>query len=179
MVSFIGDITGRIEAGYYKTENDYETEFSILRDASYLQYVAQLEYVIPNDIMIMGQIIGNEILELNGTSFVFGSNGIPTETPMTKDDFQPGMGTPFAMFTDLGLMLSVSGNYLDNALEFRGNTFSDLKDNQSMLGCGISYSSIENWDLELSITYFFGDEGTHFKEMDDFSHLRLGLGYHF
>ena len=59
------------------------------------------------------------------------------------------------------------------------NTFSDLKDNQSMLGCGISYSSIENWDLELSITYFFGDEGTHFKEMDDFSHLRLGLGYHF
>lgn len=179
MVSFIGDITGRIEAGYYNTENDYETEFSILRDASYLQYVAQLEYAITNDIMIMGQIIGNEILELNGTSFVFGSNGIPTETPMTKDDFQPGMGTPFAMFTDLGLMLSVSGNYLDNALKFRGNTFSDLKDNQSMLGCDISYSSIENWDLELSITYFFGDEGTHFKEMDDFSHLRLGLGYHF
>ena len=179
MVSFIGDITGRIEAGYYKTENDYETDFSILRDASYLQYVAQLEYATPNDIMIMGQIIGNEILDLSGTSFVFGPNGIRIETPMTQDDFQPGMGTPFAMFTDLGLMLSVSGNYLDNALEFRGNTFSDLKDNQSMLGCGILYSSIENWDLELSITHFFGEEGTHFKEMEEFSHIRLGLGYHF
>ena len=180
IVSFIGDATGRIEAGYYKTENDYETDFSILRDASYLQYAVQLEYTTSNDMMITGQIIGSEILEVNGTSYIFGPLGILTETyPTTKDEFQPGMGTPFAMFTDLGLMLSVTGNYWDNALEIRGNTFWDLKDNQSMLGGGVSYSPIENWDLELSITHFFGEEGTRFKEMEEFSHIRLGLGYHF
>ena len=129
--------------------------------------------------MITGQIIGSEILEVNGTNYNFDPFGIPTETPMIEDEFQPGMGTPFAMFTDLGMMLSVAGNYWDNAVEIRGNTFSDLKDNQSMLGGGISYSPIENWDLELSITHFFGEKGTRFKEMEEFSHFRLGLGYHF
>ena len=179
LVSFIGDFTNRFEIGYFSTENDAESDMKTLNDASYIQFAGQVEYSTENDIMFTLQIIGSEILEVNGTSYIFDPFGIPTETPMTEDEFQPGMGTPFAMFTDLGMMLSVSGNYWDNAIEIRGNTFSDLKDNQSMLGGGVSYSPIENWDLELSITHFFGEKGTHFKEMEEFSHIRLGLGYHF
>jgi hypothetical protein len=71
------------------------------------------------------------------------------------------------------------GNYLDNALEIRINTFMDLEDNQAMLGGGVSYSPIENLDLELSITQFYGAEGTQFKTMEDFSHLSLGIKYSF
>ncbi|MED5426763.1 MAG: hypothetical protein VX586_02730 [Candidatus Neomarinimicrobiota bacterium] len=179
LVSFIGDFTNRFEIGYFSTENDAEFDMKPLNDASYIQFAGQVEYSTENDIMFTLQIIGSEILEVNGTNYNFDPFGIPTETPMIEDEFQPGMGTPFAMFTDLGMMLSVAGNYWDNAVEIRGNTFSDLKDNQSMLGGGISYSPIENWDLELSITHFFGKEGTHFKEMEEFSHIRLGLGYHF
>ena len=179
LVSFIGDFTNRFEIGYFSTENDAESDMKTLNDGSYIQFAGQLEYSTEKDIMFTLQIIGSEILEVNGTNYNFDPFGIPTETPMIEDEFQPGMGTPFAMFTDLGMMLSVAGNYWDNAVEIRGNTFSDLKDNQSMLGGGISYSPIENWDLELSITHFFGEEGTHFKEMEEFSHIRLGLGYHF
>ena len=179
IVTFIGDASTRIETGYYKTDNDYETNFSILKDASYLQYALQLEYTTSNDMMMMSQIFGNEILKVNGTGFVFDPYGTATKTSMTEDDFQPGMGMPFSIFTNMGMTLSITANYLDNTLELRGNIFSDLTDTQSMLGCGLSYSFIENWNLELSTTYFVGADGTRFKEIEEFSHIRLGLKFHY
>ncbi|HJN97864.1 MAG TPA: hypothetical protein QGF51_02695, partial [Candidatus Marinimicrobia bacterium] len=90
-----------------------------------------------------------------------------------------GMGTPFASFTDLGLSFSLSANYLDDALELMGNTFIDLKDSQSMVGASVRYSPMDNWKLNMSVSKFMGDEGTQFHEMEDFSHLKVGLEYHF
>ena len=89
------------------------------------------------------------------------------------------MGTPFASFTDLGLMLSASANYFDDALELMGNTFIDLKDSQFMLGVSVKYSPMDNLKLNLSVSKFMGEEGTQFYSMEDFSHLQLGLEYHF
>ena len=165
LVSFIGDFTNRFEIGYFSTENDAESDMKTLNDASYIQFTGQVEYSTENDIMFSLQIIGSQISEINGT--------------MTKDEFQPGMGTPFASFTDLGLSFSLSANYLDDALELMGNTFIDLKDSQSMLGVSAKYSPMDNWKLNLSISKFMGDEGTQFHEMEDFSHLKVGLEYHF
>jgi len=165
LVSFIGDFTNRFEIGYFSTENDAESDMKTLNDASYIQFAGQVEYSTENDIMFTLQIIGSEISEINGT--------------MTKDEFQHGMGTPFASFTDLGLSFSLSANYLDDALELMGNTFIDLKDSQSMLGVSAKYSPMDNWKLNLSISKFMGEEGTQFYEMEDFSHLKVGLEYHF
>jgi hypothetical protein len=165
LVSFIGDFTNRFEIGYFSTENDAESDMKTLNDASYIQFTGQVEYSTENDIMFSLQIIGSEISEINGT--------------MTKDEFQHGMGTPFASFTDLGLSFSLSANYLDDALELMGNTFIDLKDSQSMLGVSAKYSPMDNWKLNLSISKFMGEEGTQFHEMEDFSHLKVGLEYHF
>ena len=165
LVSFIGDFTNRFEIGYFSTENDAESNMKTLNDASYIQFTGQVEYSTENDIMFSLQIIGSEISEINGT--------------MTKDEFQHGMGTPFASFTDLGLSFSLSANYLDDALELMGNTFIDLKDSQSMLGVSAKYSPMDNWKLNLSISKFMGEEGTQFHNMEDFSHLKVGLEYHF
>jgi len=165
LVSFIGDFTNRFEIGYFSTENDAESDMKTLNDASYIQFTGQVEYSTENDIMFSLQIIGSEISEINGT--------------MTKDEFQHGMGTPFASFTDLGLSFSLSANYLDDALELMGNTFIDLKDSQSMLGVSAKYSPMDNWKLNLSISKFMGEEGTQFHNMEDFSHLKVGLEYHF
>ncbi len=165
LVSFIGDFTNRFEIGYFSTENDAESDMKTLNDASYIQFTGQVEYSTENDIMFSLQSIGSEISEINGT--------------MTKDEFQHGMGTPFASFTDLGLSFSLSANYLDDALELMGNTFIDLKDSQSMLGVSAKYSPMDNWKLNLSISKFMGEEGTQFYEMEDFSHLKVGLEYHF
>ena len=165
LVSFIGDFTNRFEIGYFSTENDAESDMKTLNDASYIQFAGQVEYSTENDIMLTLQIIGSEISEINGT--------------MAEDEFQPGMGTPFASFTDLGLSFSLSANYYDDALELMGNTFIDLKDSQSMFGVSAKYSPMDNWKLNLSFSKFMGEEGTQFHNMEDFSHLKAGLEYHF
>jgi hypothetical protein len=165
LVSFIGDFTNRFEIGYFSTENDTEVDSITINDASYIQFAGQVEYSTENNIMLSLQIIGSQISEINGT--------------ITEDEFQPGMGTPFATFTDLGLSFSLSANYFDDALELMGNTFIDLKDSQSMLGASVKYSPMDNWKLILSFSKFMGDEGTQFHEMEDFSHLKVGLEFHF
>ena len=165
LVSFIGDFTNRFEIGYFLTKNDTEVDSITINDASYIQFAGQVEYSTENDIMLSVQIIGSEISEINGT--------------MTKDEFQTGMGTPFATFTDLGLSFSASTNYYDDALELMGNTFIDLKDSQSMLGASVKYSPINNWKIKMSISKFMGEEGTQFYNMEYFSHLKVGLEFHF
>ena len=180
IVTFFGDLTGRTEVGYFNTNNDRTTDIITFNDAAYVQFASQLEYTTTNDITLMIQLIGNDVLEVNGSTYAYDENGNPTELiAMDKDELQQGMGTPFAMFTDLGMFLSATGNYWDDALEIRINTFMDLEDNQAMLGGGVSYSPVENLDLELSITQFYGAEGTQFKTMEDFSHIQIGLKYSF
>ena len=180
IVTFFGDLTGRTEVGYFNTNNDHTTDIKTFYDAAYVQFASQLEYTTTNDITLMIQLIGNDVLAVNGSTYAYDENGNPTELiAMDKDELQQGMGTPFAMFTDLGMFLSATGNYLDNALEIRINTFMDLEDSQKMLGGGVSYSPVENLDLELSITQFYGAKGTQFKKMEDFSHIQIGLKYSF
>ena len=165
LVSFIGGFTNRFEIGYFSTENDAEVDIKTINDASYIQFAGQVEYSTENNIMLSLQIIGSQISEINGT--------------ITENEFQPGMGTPFATFTDLGLSFSASANYYDDALELMGNTFIDLKDSQSMLGASAKYSPMDNWKLILSFSKFMGEDGTQFHEMEDFSHLKVGLEFHF
>ena len=51
-----------------------------------------------------------------------------------------------------------------------------------MGGFGVAYSPFENWDVELGLTQFFGDEANPtnpFTQLEDFSHMSIGFKYSF
>ena len=119
-------------------------------EGEYFQFVTQIEYTTNTDIMISCQLIGQEIIYDSWDDYYEEMEKIWLARTIDLDNkksFQPRMGTPFASFTDLGLMLSASANYFDVALELMGNTFIDLKDSQFMLGVSAKYSSMDNLKL--------------------------------
>ena len=174
LVSFIGDFTNRFEIAHFSTKIDVNPDTLYFDNAAYIQYAEQIEYTTPNDIMLSVQLIGYIEGDISWQE-IEGNRSAQTSAP----ELIPGMGTPFATFTDLGLSFSASTNYYDDALELMGNTFIDLKDSQSMLGVSAKYSPMDNWKLILSFSKFMGEEGTQFHEMEDFSHLKVGLEFHF
>jgi len=174
IVSFIGDITNRFEIAYFTTKNDFELDIMPFTEATYIQYAEQVEYTTSNDIMLSAQLIGSIDGDIDWES----PNDI-WQTQTVEPTYNVGMGTPFASFTDLGLSVGTQSTHLDNALDLKLNTFMDLKDTQFMVGVSADCSPIDNWKLNASISKFLGDEGTRFHEMEDFSHLKFGLGYHF
>ena len=174
LVSFIGDFTNRFEIAHFSTMIDVNPDMLYFDNAAYIQYAEQIEYTTSNDIMLSVQLIGYIEGDISWQE-IEGNRSAQTSVP----ELIPGMGTPFATFTDLGLSFSASAKYYDDALEFMGNTFIDLKDSQSMLGASVKYSPMDNWKLILSFSKFMGDEGTQFHEMEDFSHLKVGLEFHF
>ena len=174
LVSFVGDFTNRFEVAHFSTKIDVNPEILYFDNAAYIQYAEQIEYTTPNDIMLSIQLIGYIEGDISWQQIEENRSG-QTSVP----ELIPGMGTPFATFTDLGLSFSLSAKYFDDALELMGNTFIDLKDSQSMLGVSAKYSPMDNWKLNLSISKFMGEEGTQFHNMEVFSHLKAGLEYHF
>jgi hypothetical protein len=174
LVSFIGDFTNRFEIAHFSTKIDVNPDMLYFDNAAYIQYAEQIEYTTPNDIMLSVQLIGYIEGDISWQEIEENRSG-QTSVP----ELIPGMGTPFATFTDLGSSFSASGNYYDDALELMGNTFIDLKDSQSMLGVSAKYSPMDNWKLNISISKFMGEEGTQFHEMEEFSHLKVGLEFHF
>jgi len=174
LVSFIGEFTNRIEIARFKTHIDMNLDRPYFNNTTYIQYAEQIEYTTSTDIMLSSQLIGY----IEGI-FSLEDLGYTRLVQTTLPELIPGMGTPFASFSDLGLMLSASANYFDDALELSGNTFMDLKDSQSMLGVSAKYSPMDNLKLNLSVSKFMGEEGTQFYSMEDFSHLKFGLEYHF
>ena len=174
LVSFIGGFTNRFEIAHFSTKIDVNPDTLYFDNAAYIQYAEQIEYTTPNDIMLSVQLIGYIEGDISWQE-IEGNRSAQTSAP----ELIPGMGTPFASFTDLGLSFSASANYYDDALELMGNTFIDLKDSQSMLGVSAKYSPKDNWKLNMSVSKFTGEEGTQFHEMEDFSHLKVGLEFHF
>lgn len=174
LVSFIGDVTNRFEVAYFITENDFDLDVMPFTEATYIQYAEQVEYTTSNDIMFSAQLIGSIEGDIE---WDYSTNQRQTQT--TVPTYNPGMGTPFAAFTDLGLSLGIQSTHLDNALDLKLNTFMDLKDPQFMFGVSTDYSPIDNWKINVSVSKFMGDEGTQFHSMEDFSHMKVGLEYHF
>ena len=174
LVSFVGDFTNRFEIAHFSTMIDVNPDMLYFDNASYIQYAEQIEYTTSNDIMLSVQLIGYIEGDISWQE-IEGNRSAQTSVP----ELIPGMGTPFATFTDLGLSFSASANYYDDALELMGNTFIDMKDSQSLLGASAKYSPVDNWKLNMSVSKFMGEEGTQFHEMEDFSHLKVGLEYHF
>lgn len=179
VVGFVSEFTYRGELAYFKTETHINDSWYIRlpSTAEYAQYVMQVEYSGLWDIQWNGQLIGSSVISVQGLAPNMSNLMSPVE--LTQDNFQPGMGTPFAMFTDLGAMLSASATLFDNRLEIKANSFIDLKETGVMFGGQVVYSPIENLNVELGISQFTGEEESKLKEMEDFSHINLGVKYSF
>ena len=121
LVSFIGDFTNRFEIAHFSTKIDVNPDTLYFDNAAYIQYAEQIEYTTPNDIMLSVQLIGYIEGDISWQE-IEGKRSAHTSAP----ELIPGMGTPFASFTDLGLSFSASANYYDNALDHFINTGFDF-----------------------------------------------------
>ncbi len=175
-VGFIGDVTYRIESSVFQTKDE---DWQFQTDAVYSQSVLQLEMTGFWDIVFSGQYIGSAVHDVKGG---MSSEVPPVTIDLDKSSFQPGMGTPFAIFTDRGFMGSAKGTLLDNTLELTATVFYDMDGNGKLLGFDGEYSPIENWILSLGNTSIVSDndDSTNpFNKLEDFSHYTIGVQYNF
>ena len=179
-VTFINDFTVRGEIGYFKTENIIKSQNAYMifdTEADYLQYVLQFEYTGFSDSNLGIQFLGTSTIIVDGLNFT-GTGFVD----LTKDNFTPGMGTPFAIITKKAMIVNGSANLFDNRLEIEAMSMIDLEETGYLLGINFDYSPIENWKLKLGVNKFIGDSDDPenlFTQMEDFSHLSLGLEFNF
>ena len=169
LVTFIKDITLRLEAAYFITETPDDSPST--HEARYTQYAAQLEYTTSNDAVFQAQLLGNDVLDFDSDS-----------PRMTEDMFRPGMGMPLANISDQMLALSATGYMMDRRLELKANVIENLEEEGLMLGGELTWSPVEAFELELGISKFMGDEDdpdNAFGKFEDFSHFTAGLKYSF
>ena len=112
-VTFIGDFTLRGEGAIFKTQssilkldlfNIQTNLYELHQDIVYSQFVLQGEYTTASDINLAAQLIGNKVGEENYEWYHSLSRELVNFPKLNK--FRPGMGTPFAMFSELALILS-------------------------------------------------------------------------
>ncbi|MEA3286397.1 MAG: hypothetical protein U9Q77_03350 [Candidatus Marinimicrobia bacterium] len=182
-VLFPGNWTLRGEAAYFMTNNPYTDQTSIVFevDAQYLQYVLQVEYELANQVQIMAQLIGTDILKAEGRTLLMGPTGVPGVSLLDETNFQLGMGTPFAMISDRVIIFSSMVTLFDNALDLSGMLMVNLEETGYMTNLSSSYAIREGLKLDATLAYFIGgdEEGNSFRELEDFSNLSMGLTYSF
>lgn len=179
-VTFLGGVTLRAEGALFKTENqDKSSQMPLEAKATYAQYVVQIEVDAPSDIKINGQFLGNRVIDVEGVTF---DTLTFSPVPLTKDNFFPGLGTPFAMFAEKGLFWGVTDQLMDNRLEMELSMFKDLEEKGVMMGANVSYSFSDHFAFDSRLTKFIGEEGNQenpFTRLEDFSHVMVGLTFRF
>ena len=185
-VTFLGDFTIRAEGALYNTQSasidrppNSDGYLEIIQDVINSQYVIQLEYTTATDIMVSGQFIGSNTFNEKNQWFMPKSPSANIEFPVLP--FNPGMGTPFAMFTNQAVLISSSGVMMDDQLELIGSSMINLNESGLMLSIALGYSPWLNWKFELGTTQFNGSDSPEnpFTLMQDFNHVRMGILYNF
>ena len=177
VVHYFGKYGFRGEAAYFSTHNPYKGEHYLWeRKADYLQYALEVEIPAPNDIHVMSQIIGTYILSAEG----YDDENAETIHDISNS-FRPGMGSPFAQFSDIALLSTASTSLWHDHLEADVFTLINLEETGLMLGGNLVYTFMDNVEFELGVSQFKGDDHPYnqFTLLEDFSHFRLGLKYSF
>lgn len=185
-VTFFDDFTVRAESGYFTTNDDLDKMVDEINyvpriymdvEASYVQYVLQVEYAGFSDVNLGLQLLGTDVLDASGMTF-----GATGTTDLTKDNFTPGMGTPFAMIAEKAVIVNGSTSLFDNRLDLEAMSLVNLDETGYLIGINADYSPFENWKFNIGINKFIGDDedpDNHFSQMEDFSHVSLGLEFNF
>ena len=194
LVAFLPlDFTLRTEGALFHSSMDEDENLPLT--AWYAQYAVQAEYTGVTDLVFTAQFLGNADISIDDSSepLVLENPGFPGGEIVfrwdNEDFFQPGTGMPFASFTDAGLFFSAVYTCLDGSLELTGTGFFNLEEEGRMLGGGLVYSPVENLELELALVLFQGPEVSEtsspteavnpFTALEEFSHVRTGVEYHF
>ena len=179
IVSFWNDLTFRTEFAYFDTKTALDLDESANYKAEYLQYVFQLEYPAPSDMTLTTQLIGNKLISVEGMNF--DENIGPVNA--TSENFNMGLGTPFAAFSENALFLSSQKKYLDSRLDISIFGMIDLTQTGNMFGVNIEYSPIENGEITVGSSKFIGDgkEDTQniFNALEAFSNTSIAVKYSF
>jgi hypothetical protein len=167
LVTFISDVTLRLEAAYFLTRTPGDV--FLAHKAEYAQYAVQLEYTTDDDIVLSCQLVGNDVLYFESDEY-------------KEEEFKPGTGMPMANLADQLMMLSASREFMDGRLELKANGIENLKEYGRMLGGELSWSPVEALEAQFGVSRFFGDSGdpdNAFGKLEDFSHYTAGLKYSF
>ena len=187
-VTFFGDFTIRAEGAIFKSMtptlqlNLFKAPLSfyeLQQEIRYSQYILQVEYLTSSNIILSGQLIGNT-LQNEEYEWYHSLSSELVIFPHPK--FQPGMGNPLSMFSNLALLFSSAGVLMDDRLELKGNMMLNIDKKGNMLSGTIGYSPLINWKLETTITKFTGDKGdldNTFTIMEDFSNVAFRAVYNF
>lgn len=192
-VLFPGNWAIRAELGFFSTSNPFQAPdpspgwFVFEAEADYLQYVFQAEYLLANEMQLMAQLIGTEYQGAEGFGLSISDMGVPSVISLNEDNFQAGMGTPFAMISSRIAAFSTMATLFDSALELTAMLMLnieeledyDLNESGFMTNLGASYTIVDGLYLDARAIYFYGDGDNQFSKMKDFSHLNLGLSYKF
>lgn len=178
LVGFVGDMTYRMESAWFSTRDE---DWLLKSRAEYWQSVLQIEFPGPMSTSWMVQYIGSGVQSFEGYGLE-GDGPAPPHVGSRLDEsmFNPGMGTPFAIFTDSGLMGGIKGSAMDERLEGNLTLFYDLKEYGLMVGIGGSWSPMESLKGEFSMVQFIPPDNkpqNPFNLLKDFSHVSLGLSY--
>jgi hypothetical protein len=180
-VSFWNDLTFRTEFAYFDTKTALDLDLSANYKAEYLQYVFQLEYPAPSDITFTSQIIGNKMISISGDNF--DDKKIPPVIPANTENFNMGLGTPFAAFSENVLFLSSQKKYMDGTFDISLVGMIDLTQTGFMFGTNIEYSPFENWMVTAGTSKFIGDgkDESHniFNALEDFSNTTIAVKFSF
>ena len=191
---FWGDIILRGEGALYLTKNSLSGERAIDWDGRYLQYVLQAEYTAPADIMLTAQYMGKKILKAQGFALPADFDPADLMNPATLEetvdklrkardlgeDFLPGMGLPFLGFMKQAISLSASRWWLNDCLESKAMTMISGDAEGALLGLSLDYILNDHFLLKGAISQFQGwKSDSFFKNMENFSHISLGLEFSF
>ena len=178
-VSFWNDYTFRTEMAYFNTKTALDLNLSANYKAEYLQYVFQFEYPAPSDITFTSQVIGNKMLSAEGTLM----NNDHTFSQVNSYNFNMGLGSPFAAFSEDILFLSSQKKYMDSTFEISLMGMIDLTQTGFMLGGSLEYTPIESCAVTIGSSKFIGDgkDESHniFNELEYFSNTNIALKYSF
>jgi len=143
----------------------------------YLQYVFQLEYSGFSNFIIGMQYLKTDIIDI--------SNNYDEYMKMMQREmvnFKPGMGTPFAAFTNSAVIINGFTTFYDSRIDIETLTLINLEETGFLIGANCGYSPLENWELNFGIKKFVGDSdnpANRFSQMEDFSHILIGIDYSF
>jgi len=100
-----------------------------------------------------------------------------------RDNFQQGLGTPFATLLKSAALMTITSNYLDNRLELKTLALLNMNEAGWMLSGSADYSPFESFNIELAISFFNGDpdqdENYIFNRLENFSNYSVGVKYSF
>ena len=169
--------------------NDIYT-LPLREDVYFSQFTLQFEMPLPKDFQLNIQYFLYRLHNYSVVNYNLTTINLPMAEVSTGTFFVPGFGSSMSTLTSESILLSLEKQLLENNLKCSITSFLDLdKGDGKLYSLEIEYDILDNLDFIFGITEVIGDDsvipqgsydmGYTFNLMEDFSHKRIQLNYHF